>query len=40
MRIVDLSHTIEPSPQDLSDFPRVDVRYSDHQAGVVAIIGD
>jgi kynurenine formamidase len=33
MKIVDLSHTIESSPQDLPDFLRVDVSYSDHQAG-------
>jgi kynurenine formamidase len=31
--IIDLSHTIESSPQDLPDFLRVDVSYSDHQAG-------
>jgi kynurenine formamidase len=33
MKIIDLSHTIESSPQDLPDFLRVDVSYSDHQAG-------
>jgi kynurenine formamidase len=33
MKIVDLSHTIASSPQDLPDFLRVDVSYSDHQAG-------
>jgi kynurenine formamidase len=33
MRIIDLSHTIESSPQDLAEFLRVDVSYSDHQAG-------
>ncbi|MBV8989198.1 MAG: cyclase family protein [Solirubrobacterales bacterium] len=33
MKIIDLSHTIESSPQDLPDFLRVEVQYRDHQAG-------
>jgi kynurenine formamidase len=33
MKIVDLSHTIVPSPQDLPDFLRVDVTYNDHRSG-------
>lgn len=31
--IIDLSHTIESSPQDLPQFLRVEVSHSDHQAG-------
>jgi kynurenine formamidase len=33
MRIVDLSHTIESLPPDIPQFLRVEVFYSDHQAG-------
>src|SRR4051812_19274041 len=32
-RIVDLSFTIEPSPQDLPEFMRIDISYTDHAHG-------
>ncbi len=32
-RIVDLSFTIESSPQDLPEFMRIDVSYTDHAHG-------
>ena len=32
-RIVDLSFTIEPSPQDIPEFMRIDVDYTDHAFG-------
>src|SRR4051794_27600035 len=32
-RIVDLSFTIEPSPQDLPEFMRIDISYTDHRHG-------
>ncbi len=35
MRIIDLSHTIESLPADIPQFLRVEVSYSDHQAGAV-----
>lgn len=33
MRIIDLSHTIAPSPPSTPEALRVDLRYSDHQEG-------
>lgn len=35
MRIIDLSHTIESTPEDLPEFMRVDVSYTDHELGAV-----
>lgn len=33
MRIIDLSHAIEPSPEGTPDFLRTDVAYSSHEGG-------
>lgn len=35
MHIVDLSHTIESMPEELPEFMRVEVSYTDHAAGAV-----
>jgi kynurenine formamidase len=37
MKIIDLSHVIESSPQDVPAFLRVDVSYTDHAAGAAEL---
>ena len=37
MRIVDLSHAIEPSPEGLPDFLRTDVSYGSHEEGAAEL---